>query len=104
MSWFKRREGHEDETREVNPRTDPEKTKGPERPTIEAKEKLNPSERERHDAFAESLKPDKWSGSSDPEKNGVKKKLKPNEDDSEEKGPLERAIWEEHGKDDGEER
>lgn len=41
MSFFRNREGQEGERREINP---PDK-KGPERPTIEAKDKLNPSDR-----------------------------------------------------------
>lgn len=41
MSWFRNREGHEGERKEIKP----EKPKGPEHPTIEAKDKLNPSDR-----------------------------------------------------------
>lgn len=41
MSWFRSREGHEGERKEIKP----EKSKGPDRPTVEAKDKLNPSER-----------------------------------------------------------
>lgn len=42
MSWFRNREGHEGERKEIKP----EKPKGPERPTVEAKDKLNPSDRD----------------------------------------------------------
>lgn len=52
MSWFRTREGQEGEKKEVHP----EKIKDPDRPTIEAKDKLNPSERDRHDAFVEKLR------------------------------------------------
>lgn len=44
MSIFINREGREDKMKEINPPKPPDK-KGPERPTIEAKDKLNPSDR-----------------------------------------------------------
>lgn len=55
MSWFRNREGHEGE----KPEKKPDEPKRPERPTVMCKNKLNPSERDRHNAFVEKLKVDK---------------------------------------------
>lgn len=55
MSWFRNREGHEGE----KPEKKPDETKRPERPTVICKDKLNPSERDRHNAFVEKLRVDK---------------------------------------------
>lgn len=89
MSFFRNREGKEVEKQKVNEN----KIRDPEQPTIEAKNKLNASEREKHNAFVEKYKVDQSK-----ENDSEKKKIQPNAGDPN-RGQRQREIG--HVTDDG---